>query len=821
MFAQSAMRDVRYAMRQLRRAPGFTLAAVLTLALGIASLTTVFTWIKAVAFDPYPHVNDPRSLRFIDATVRSGGSGYNIRPDVVFFLRERDRSLENLAGFTLNIIDLGSPGAAPETLAAGEVSSNYFQLLGLKPQLGHFFDPGADDRVYGAHDEAVLSDRTWRVRFNADPNIVGRAISLNRHPFTVIGVAPRDFAGIYGGAAEGLWVPFSATRSLQPDPAADTLKNLPIMGGGRLRPGVSSDAAAAELHTLARQYAQLQESKGGNLGGWDLNLRDSAHFERGLFGVIGQNMPVLLGAAGLLLLLVCINTASLLGQRAARRRREIAIRTSLGATSGRIASQLFMEALLLAIVGGAVGWAASLALSQSLYALLPNFGLQLSFNFSTDWRILAVVAALVMMVALLCGLMPIRQALRGSQKDALHEGAQSILGATSSRWGKVAVLGLQLGMCFLVLVASALLLRTLLNVLNRARGFDRENVLTASVSLERSGYSEEKGLALLTTLLDELRKAPGVVDVTLTSHLPMGDFGSGNVREFAIPGYAFAKDESRTVITDLEGPDFFRTMRIGMAQGREFTSQDRAGAPLVAVINEDMAHRYWPKGNALGSTIMMQGKACQIVGIVKNYAYYSPQDTDPNVVVYLPFLQHYQGDAFVAMRSRTSPMAVLPQLKQAVARLDSALPLENVGTLKDVGDIRYQFVRIPVELLGVFSLASLLVATLGLYAVMAYAVTQRTREFALRMAVGATRGQIVRLVMNGGLETVAAGLVAGGVGTFFAIRLLRSMLFGVGPSDPISLIAAAAVVVMTVLVAGLVPAGRAASIQPMEALRNE
>ncbi len=821
MFVQGAIRDVRYAMRQLRRSPGFTVAAVLTLALGIASLTTVFTWIKAVAFDPYPHVNDSRSLRFVDATVRSGGSGYNVSYPVLEFLRERDKSLDHLAAFTLNVVDLASPGTPPEVQPVGQVSSNYFQLLGLEPQLGSFFDPGANDRVYGAHDEVVLSDRLWRVRFNADAHIVGRTIMLNRHPFTVIGVAPRDFSGIYGGIAEGLWVPVSGLRSLGPDPAADPLKSFNGMFGGRLRPGVSSETAAAELHTLARQYAQQEEAKGGNMGGWDLNLRDSAHFERGLFGVIGENMPVLLGAAGLLLILVCINTTSLMGQRAARRRREIAIRTSLGATSRRIASQLLMESLILAMLGGAAGWAASLVLAQSIYALLPTFGLQLSFNFSTDWRILALVAALMITVALVCGAMPIRQALRGSQKDALHEGAQSILGSSRGRWGKIVMLGLQLGMCFVVLVASALLLRTLLNVVHRARGFDRENVLTASVSLDRSGYSEEKGLVLLSTLLDAMRAAPGVADVTITSHLPMGDFGSGNVREFAVPGYTFAKNESTTVIADLEGPDFFRTMRIAMAQGREFTTADRSGAPLVVVINEDMAHRYWPKGDALGSTIMMGGKACQVVGIVKNYTYYSPQDTDPTAVVYLPFLQHYQGEAFFALRSRTTPMAVLPQLKQAVARLDSAMPLENVDTLTNVGDIKYQFVRIPVEMLGVFALASLLVATLGLYAVMAYAVTERSREFALRMAVGATRVQIVRLVVNGGLETVAAGLLIGGVGAFFAIRLLRSMLFGVGPSDPVSFIAAAVVLVMTVLIAGLAPAGRAASIAPMEALRNE
>jgi hypothetical protein len=236
-----------------------------------------------------------------------------------------------------------------------------------------------------------------------------------------------------------------------------------------------------------------------------------------------------------------------------------------------------------------------------------------------------------------------------------------------------------------------------------------------------------------------------------------------------------------------------------------------------------MAHRYFPKGNAMGSSVIMgpDKQACQIVGIVKNYAYYSPQDTDPEPVVYLPIAQHYQNHVFVAIRSRTAAEAVVPALRQAVARLDGSLPLENVQTLKDVTEVRYQFARIPLELLGVFALASLLVATLGLYAVMAYAVTERGREFALRMAVGATRVQIVRLVVKGGLETVAAGLVIGGLGAFFAVRMLRSLLFGVTVFDPLSFIGAAMVLVLTVLLAGLAPATRAASIQPMEALRTE
>jgi len=822
MFVQRSIRDLGYAIRQLRYAPGFSLAAVLTLALGIASLATVFTWIKAIMFDPYPHVRDPRSLRFIDATVR-GSQGYSVHYDQYEFLRDRDQSLLNPAVFTLDVVDLASPGAPPEAVGGGLVTSNYFQLLGLQPQLGRFFTPGVNEHAYGQHDEVVLSDREWRVRFNADAHVVGQAITINRHPFTVIGVAPRDFSGIYGGIGELLWLPLSASRSLQVDSNPDPIKGIGLQLVARLRPGVSHQAAAAELHGLARQFAKQAEANGANMAGWDLNLRDSAHFERGVFGVIGEQWPALLGAAILLLALVCINTTSLLGQRAVRRRREIAIRTSLGATSRRIASQLFAEALLLAFVGGAIGWAASLALSKSLYALLPSFGFILSFNLDTDWRVLALVAAVVMLVALLCGMMPIRQALRSSQSDALYAGGHAVLGSSRRRWTNIASLGTQLGLCFVVLVSSALLTRTMLNVLKRARGFDRENVMTAQVSLARSGYTKEKGLAFQAALLDQLRSSPMVRGATLTSHLPMGDWGSGNAWDLAVPGYTPAKNESMSIVTDLEGPEFFRTMRISLAQGREFTAQDREAAPLVAMVNEDMARRYWPKGNALGSTVVVgpAKQACQIIGIVKNYAYRMPQDTDSNPVLFLPILQHYQSELFVAVRSRTTAEAVLPALRQTVSRMDGALPIQNVQTLKQVGEVIYQFSRIPVELLSVFALASLLVATMGLYAVMAYAVTERSREFALRMAVGATRGHIVRLVVNEGLETVAAGLLIGGVGAFFAVRLLRSMLFGVAAFDPISFTAAALVVIVTVLLAGLAPAGRAASIQPMQALRTE
>jgi predicted permease len=341
------------------------------------------------------------------------------------------------------------------------------------------------------------------------------------------------------------------------------------------------------------------------------------------------------------------------------------------------------------------------------------------------------------------------------------------------------------------------------------------------VDLARSGYSDQRGLAFQSQLLDRLRSAPGVAAVTVTTHLPMGDAGSGNTQDFTVPGYVPAKGEDMEVVADYDGPDFFHAMGIALQQGRDFSSADNASAPEVAIVNTVMARRYWPKEIALGHSVMVMGKPRQIVGIVGDYAYHDPQDTDPSPLLFLPTAQNYQASFTVAVRSRTTADAVAAQLRQAVDSLDSSLPLENMSTLEEVSGEMYQMSRIPAELLGVYALASVLVAMLGLYAVMAYAVVERHREFALRMALGSTRAGIFRLVLTGSALTAALGLVTGGLGSIAAVRLLRSMLFGVAPFDPLSYLAAAALLLLTVFIAGLAPARRAACIQPMTALRNE
>jgi predicted permease len=812
--------DLKFALRQMRRSPGFTITAVLTLALGIGALTTVATWTNAVLYNPWPHVAAPRELRFVDATVL-GNNGYSVHYDEYRYMLESGHSWKDAIAFAQTTVNLNQADAQPQAMAIGLVSSNYFQFLGLRPQRGRFFPANSNDRAYGKTDEIVLSDGLWRDRFNADPAIVGRAISINRHPYTVAGVAPRSFAGIFGGIAEAAWIPLSGLRGLSTDSPPDPLIQLRfgLQVAVRLRPEVSDASAAAELQALAQAFALRQSAD--RRGSWGWNLRDAAHFQRGLFNMVGTQLPILLGASVLLMVLVSINIASLLGQHAARQRREVAIRSALGATANRIAAQVLVETGLLALAGAMAGWAASTGMARALYLLLPNFGVPLAFNLQSDTRILFLVTAVAVGVTLVCGIYPVRQALRVSQNEALHEGGAAVAGGSGKGLGRRILLGLQLGICFIVLVCCGLLTRTALNIVNRGTGFDRTNCLTGSVALSRSGYDEQRGLAFQVALLDRMRSVPGVASATLTSHLPMGDDGAGNTRDFSIPGYVPSKGEEMGVVTDFEGPEFFHVMGIAMRQGREFDKRDHASAESVAVINEAMAHRYWPKGNAIGSSVMVDQKLRRIVGIVSDYAYYDPANTEASPLLFLPLAQDYNGDVIVALRSRTTASALNAQLRQAVAGLDRSLPLENVRSLEQVTDERYQISRIPAVLLSVYAISSLLVAMLGLYAVTAYSVIERHREFAVRLALGSTRSAVFRLVLSGSTWTVVVGLVVGSLGSIAAVRLLRSMLFGVEAFDPASYCAAAVLLLVTVFVSGMVPARRAASVEPMQALRSE
>jgi len=811
------LQDLRFALRQLKKNPGFAAVAVPTLAVGIGALTTVFTWANAVLFNPWPQVRQASEIRTLDTSVH-GDRGYTLHYDQLQFLREHHHGFLDATAHEMFPVDLASGDARPERYWAGIVASNYFQMLGVKPVLGRTFTVH-DDRAYGSTPEVIVSYDLWRTRFNNDPSIVGRTISVNRRPLTIIAVAPDNFVGIYGGLGQSLWVPFSELSALtdgKPDPLIANHFGLQVVT--RLRPGVTDNQASAELHTLAHQYAA--DKKSSYFNGWDIFMSDPGHMQRGLFGSVSQIIPILFGAAGLLLALVYANVAVLLIQRNSRRTRELAVRTSLGASRSRLLRQLLTETAVIAALAGIAGWLASIALARTMYVLLPKMGVPFVFNLHPDLRILGFAIGLTAVTVLACGLLPARQVLKFSQVGALHDGAASVIGVRT-RTRRNVLLSLQLAVCFVVLVACGLLTRTLWNVMHRDPGFATDNVLVASIDLARAGYTEQKGFAFQRTLLERLRALPGVSVASLTSYVPMGLSGGGNVRDIAVPGYQPAKDESMSVVVDSVAPDYFKALRIPILQGREFNDHDTETAACVAVVNEGMARKYWPKGNVVGSQIQVGKRSCEVVGVNRNIIYRNAAYDTGDPVVYLSLFQDNQGWFNIMMRGTSSAQNLLPALDREVAALDSTLPINDSETLKQHIQASYANAKVPAVMIGVYGFCSLLVATLGVYAGLAYSVVERTKEFALRVALGAERQRIFSMILRESAGIALAGIAFGAAGAFFAVRVMKTLLYGVSPFDPVTAAAAVLVLATTAAFAAWLPARRAASIEPMQALRSE
>lgn len=810
------LQDLRFALRQLKHNRGFSALAILTLALGIAAVTTVFTWANAVLFNPWPRVKRASEIRSLAARIDTGG-GYSLHYDQLLYVRDHHHGFADAIGHEMFAVDLASTGTRPERYWSGIVTSNYFPMLGVTPILGRGFTPH-DNRAYGSAPEVVISYDLWRSRFRGDPGVLGRTISVNRQPLTIVGIAPESFVGIYGGMLQSLWVPFSELPALtdgKPDPLMNGY-GLQVMT--RMRPGVTDQQASAELHNVAQQFAAQKNS--AFYKNWDLLMSDPGHMSRGLYGSISEVIPILFGAASLLLVLVYANVAVLLIQRSSRRTRELAVRTSLGASGSRLLGQLLTETAVIAVLAGVTGWLASIALSRTMYALLPKADVSFAFNFQPDLRILAFALGLTAITVLACGLLPARQVLKFSQTAALHDGATAVLGSRS-RTRRNVLLSLQLALCFVVLVACGLLTRTLWNVVHRDPGFSTDNTLVASMDLKRAGYSEEKGLAFQRVLLERLRSLPDVSSVSVTSYVPMGMSGGGNVRDIAVAGYEPAKDESMSIVVDSVGPEYFKTLRIPILEGREFNDRDTGAAPCVAIVNQSMARKYWPKDNVVGSQIEVGKRACEVVGVNRNIIYRSVTYDNGDPVVYLSMLEDYQGWFSIVMRGTASVQNLLPELDREVSALDSTLPINDIETLDDHVQTSYSDAKAPAELIGVYGICSLLVATLGVYAGLAYSVVERTKEFALRVALGAERQRIFSMVLHESGRIALGGIVVGAIGAFFAVRIIKSLLYGVSPFDPFSAAAALLLLAVTAGFAAWLPARRAASIEPMQALRSE
>jgi predicted permease len=808
--------DLRYAVRQLRKSPGFAVVAIASLALGIGANTAVFSWIDAILLRPLQGVDD-RGLVAFETLAPSGESVTNSYPD---FQDYRDH-LRLLSGLAM---------AHPEALGLGDrdhldriwgemVSGNYFAVLGVKPALGRPFLPGEYGDKPNAYPVAVISDSLWRRRFQADPAVVGKVVTVNSHALTVVGVAPPEFHGTVPGLAFDIWVP--AVMRPQINGIGEWMlrdrKTRDLRGIARLRPGVPIERARAEIAGLAREMARAHPYENGGISATVLPLgQQTASPQRQL----RVPLQILMAACGALLLIICANMANLLLARAVGRRQELGIRVALGAGRARLARQLLTESLLLAVLGGVLGVPLSLGLGRSLQSLLPASGLPFYLALRLNADVMAFTLLLAVGTALLAGLYPVLDAWRAGLHAALIEGGRGGSATVRTRRMRSLLVVGEVALALITLIAAGLFTRSFESERRIDPGFDANNVLVSQFHLDTSGYSLAERKQFCLRLRERLRSSPGVTAVAYADSVPLG-FGGESWEDLKIEGYVPSRDDNMKITRNVVAPGFFELLRVPVLAGRDFSEQDDEKTLPVMIINQAFADRFFEHRPPLGRRVWGWGRWFTIVGVVRN-SKYKEINEHPLPYFFVPFRQVYREDRAVAFYVRTAgdPNASVPALRREVRLLDPKVGVYDAMPLAEhIGAALYPM-KVAAILLGALGAWCLALAALGLYGVMAYTVGQRTHEVGIRMALGARPADVLRMVIGQAMLLVAGGLVAGMVAAAGLTRLISSALVGVGAGDPGVFLSAALMLATVAALASFVPAQRAAGVEPVVALRR-
>lgn len=822
--------NLRQASRALVKAPGFTAVVVLTLALGIGANTAIFTLMDQVLMRALP-VEDPASLVTLDAPGPNRGrleGDHALSYPMFVDFRDKNTVFSGVfARFPVGLTMLHENRS--ERVRGDLVTGGYFQVLGLRAAAGRLLGP-SDDVVPGGHPVAVLSHGFWLRRFGGSQAIIGKTIRLNGQPMTVIGVSPAGFNGTDTGRAPDLFVPVA--MKAQMTPTYDGLHDrryiwLQVMA--RLKPGVSREQASAAMNVLFRQIRE-QEIK-------EIQTT-SARFKkrfvetrllveaggRGFSGVRDQfstPLVVLMSLVGLVLLIACANVANLLMARAPARQREIGIRLALGASRGRIVGQLVAESLMLSLLGGLLGILVSIWTGHLLLGALPFESASRTFTSAPDLRVLLFALAVSLLTGVLFGLVPAWQTARPQLLSSLKEEGGSVVSTGHVRLRKGLVVA-QVALSLLLLVGAGLFVRSLWNLRALNPGFRVEGLTTFSLDPTLSGYSDARSRALFKQLLEAIGQQPGVLHVSLASTTPLsGDLAISTV---SVEGYKAKDGEDMNPHVNWVGPGFLETMGIPLAAGRDFTAADVAGAPRVAIVSEKMAHYFFGNLNPIGRRFGFgrgQPTDIEIVGVAKDGKDLDLR-SDVARLVYIPFDQE-EGLGGMSFFVRTASAGSLSAdaLRRIVRQFDPGIPVVDVKSMAAVANESLFVERMVAMLTACFGALATLLAAVGLYGVMTYAVVRRTREIGLRMALGADRRSVVWLVMREVVILVVAGV---GLGLPLAIafsHVVRAQLFGVSQADPLTFVAAAIILVTVALVAGYVPAAAASRVDPMIALRHE
>lgn len=824
---QTLLQDARFAVRMLVKNPGFSAIAILSLALGIGANTTIFTVVNAILLHPLP-VKDISRLVELDTvdsktqvTVANATKLGMSNPNYQDYARE-NQVFSGLACFTGPLPFTWSGGEEPKQLFGQLVSANYFDVLGLRPVLGRFFLSDEDTKP-GGNNVVVLSYSLWANKFGSDRNILGKALTLNATPYTVIGVAPRGFKGVFTfGNAEEVWVP----TSMYPLALSGFLKDnfnerrfLDMTVFGRLKDGVSIATAEASLKTIASRLETAYPKDNASRSVALTPLADAAVGvnDHGQFVLAGGLMMAIVG---LVLLIACVNVTNLLLAQAARREREISLRTALGASWRRVMRQLFTESMVLALLAGIVGAAIAYSGRALLWAFRPPFILQGDVDLGFDFNVLFFTLGVSLATALLIGLAPAIKVARPNLMEVLKAGGRG--GSVSwarNRFRSLLVVT-EIALAMVALVGAGLFIRSMQNAQRVDPGFESRNLFVFAFDLGALHYDEGRGQQFFRAAIERAEASPGVASATVASNFPLG----GGLGRTVFPEGQDEASGYRGTLTQLNdiAPNFFKTLRIPLVSGREFTDSDRKDTTPVAIIDEAMARHFWPGQDAVGKRFHFFGDPTlrEVVGVVHNTVVNAIGE-EPQPLAYLPITQDYSPVATMQVRTTSRPEGAIATVRSQVQALDKNLALTNFNTVGELLDQGLWASRMGAALLTVFGGLALILAIVGVYGVLSYSVSQQTREIGIRMAMGAQTNSVLSLVVRQGMRLAVAGLVLGLSFAFATMHVLSTLLFGVSAHDPWIFGGVSLILAIAAVLACYFPARRAARVNPVVALRYE
>jgi putative ABC transport system permease protein len=793
--------DFRYAVRTLRKTPGFTVAAALTVALGIAATTSIFSVVNAVILRALPYPEPGRLMQVAEKNDKLNLPRFSASVLNYLSWKEQTRTFESLAAIGYANFNLVGHGE-PEQYAGNTVSPSIFPLLGIRPVTGRYFHEG-EDRPGGAR-VVMISEGLWRRRFGGDRSLIGKSLALNGVNYTLVGVAPAELPLLTNG---DVWVPLII------DPGREIRLNHVLTVIGRLKRGVAFSQAQAEMDTIAsRMVTQYPEIK-------DWGIRLVTFRDTFVSDGLRTALWVMLGAVGCVLLIACANVANLLLSRAAARQKEIAVRMAIGASRGRLMRQLLSESLTLSLLGGAAGMVAAVFAIRAMNTLLPPNLLPVPV-IPIDSTVMLFAFGITLATGLLFGLAPAWHAARTDLNDLLKHGGRS--GGGARPLVRNSLVAAELALATVLLIGAGLMIQSLFQLQRAPLGFQPENLLTFQLTPPASKYAGvARGWAFYRELLASLETLPGVRGAALSSGIPLGAGNYTTSPGSAEGGSLLPAGASIPIEWRIASPGYFRTMGIPLLRGRTFSEQDDATAPPVAIITQETARKLWGDQDPLGRALLLSAGRRYTVAGVAGGVRSTALNQEPAPAMYIPSSYRLWPLMDVVVRAQGKPEALLPAVRRKVRELDPEMPLSNVRTMEQWISNGAAQPRLNATLLGIFAFMALAIASIGVYGVLAYSVTQRVREIGLRMALGAQRGAVLSLVVWEGMPVALAGIGAGLAGAWALSRLVATLLFGVRMRDPLTYAAVAAALALVALAACAVPAYRASRVDPMAALREE